>query len=262
MSAATAPATRPRLPPAVPAAIAGAWVLAASAQTTGQGEALHHDALLHGGLPAWAAAGLFLLAWQAMIAAMMLPSTIPLLRQFTVAASRQSKAGGAIAALLGGYGLVWMAFGYLAFVGDLALHRLVDATPWLAQRPWLAGGAVLVVAGAFQFTSLKERCLRQCRHPGAFLLRFYERGVGGAFRLGRRHGMHCLGCCWALMLVMFAAGAANLWWMAALTALMTVEKTAKRGRRAVPVAGVVLLGWGALVLSHPAWLPAALAGAL
>jgi predicted metal-binding membrane protein len=259
---AAAHASRPRLPPAVPAAIAGAWILAAAAQATGQGRALHHDALLHGGLPAWAAAGLFVLAWQAMIAAMMLPTTIPLLRHFARAAAGQPRPRAVVAALLGGYALVWTAFGYLTFVGDLMLHRVVDAAPWLTERPWLVAGSVLAGAGAFQFTGLKDRCLRKCRHPGAFLLRYYERGVDGAFRLGRRHGMHCLGCCWALMLVMFAAGAANLWWMAALTALMVVEKTARRGTQAVPVAGVVLLAWGALVLAHPAWLPAALAGAL
>ena len=262
MSAAPAQASRPRLPPAVPAAIAGAWMLAVAAQATGQDRALHHDALLHGGLPAWAAAGLFVLAWQAMIAAMMLPSTIPLLRHFAAAASGQPRPRAAMAALLAGYALVWTGFGYLAFVGDLLLHRVVDGAPWLAQRPWLLAGSVLVGAGAFQFTALKDRCLRQCRHPGAFLLRFYERGMDGAFRLGRRHGMFCVGCCWALMLVLFAAGTANLWWMAALTALMIVERTARRGRQAVPVAGVVLLSWGALVLAHPAWLPGPLAGAL
>jgi predicted metal-binding membrane protein len=138
----------------------------------------------------------------------------------------------------------------------------VDSTPWLQAHSWLIAGGTLLTAGAFQFSALKDRCLSQCRHPGAFLVRHYERGLDGAFRLGRRHGLFCLGCCWALMLLMFAAGVANLWWMAALTALMVYEKTGSQGDRTVPVSGVVLLAWGALVLVHPAWLPAAVAGAV
>ena len=105
------------------------------------------------------------------------------------------------------------------------------------------------MAGAFQFSELKDRCLDKCRHPGAFLLANTTAGRRAAFRLGRRHGLFCAGCCWALMLVAFTLGVANLWWMAALTALMVYEKTAPAGERAVPVAGVVLLAWGAAVLS-------------
>ena len=101
---------------------------------------------------------------------------------------------------------------------------------------------MLALAGAFQFTSLKDACLDKCRHPAQFLMRYYERGVGGGFRLGARHGAFCVGCCWALMLVMFAAGVASLVWMALLTTLMVHEKTRPAGRRAVPVTGVALLG--------------------
>jgi predicted metal-binding membrane protein len=88
----------------------------------------------------------------------------------------------------------------------------------------------------------------------------YRRGARAAFDLGYRHGMFCAGCCWALMLVSFAAGFASLWWMAAITALMVYEKVARHGRTAVPIAGTVLLLWGALVFMHPSWLPAALSG--
>jgi predicted metal-binding membrane protein len=88
----------------------------------------------------------------------------------------------------------------------------------------------------------------------------YERGIGGTFRLGRGHGVYCLGCCWALMLLMFAAGVAALWWMGALTALMVYEKTARGGRRLVPYAGVALLVLAVLVLAHPGWAPNVLGG--
>ena len=110
-----------------------------------------------------------------------------------------------------------------------------------------------VLAGAFQFSSLKDRCLRKCRHPGSFLLAHYRGGEAGAFRLGRLHGLYCLGCCWALMLVMFAAGVASLVWMALLTALMVHEKTRPAGARAVPVTGVALLGLASVVLLNSGW---------
>jgi len=256
---ATAPA-RTRVPPVVVGAIAVAWALAVGAEISGRGSALHHDALIEGKLPYGLALVLFLVAWQAMVAAMMVPSSLPLVRLFAAAAADQPRSHAAMAGFLGGYALVWTTFGWLAFVGDTIVHATVDRTPWLQQHEWLIAAGTLALAGAFQFTALKDRCLAACRHPGAFLLRHYERGLGGAFRLGRRHGLFCLGCCWALMLLMFAAGVANLWWMAGLTALMVYEKTGTGGRRAVPVAGIALLACATLVLAHPHWLPAILGG--
>jgi predicted metal-binding membrane protein len=244
---------------AVFAAIALAWALALLAEASGRDELLHHDALLTGGLPFALALVLFLLAWQAMVAAMMLPSSVPLVVLFARAAARQPRPRAALAAFLGGYALVWTGFGWAALAGDAVLHAAVERTPWLAARPWLLAGGALVAAGAFQFSGLKDRCLTLCRNPGAFLLARYRRGVWGAFRLGRDHGLSCLGCCWALMLVLFAVGVANLAWMALLTALTLVEKTAPRGERLVPVTGVAFLAWGAFVALHPAWLPAWLA---
>jgi predicted metal-binding membrane protein len=249
-----------RLPAAVLAAIGAAWALAIAAQASGAAGALHHDALIEGELAFGVALAVFLLAWQAMIAAMMLPSSLPLVGLFARTSARQERPRAAMAAFLGGYALIWTMFAWAAFLGDSVLHDVVHRTPWLAAHPWTIAGGVLLAAGAFQFTALKDRCLRQCRNPGAFLLTRYRRGTASAFRLGRDHGVHCLGCCWALMLVMFAVGMASLWWMALLTALMVLEKTAPQGARTVPVTGLVLLAWGGLVLAHPAWLPDALAG--
>lgn len=245
-----------RIPLAVPTAIAAAWAVAIAAEAGGAASALHHEGLLEGGLPGWAALALFLLAWQLMTAAMMLPSSMPLIRLFWATTQRRD----ALAAFLGGYALVWGAFGLAAFAGDGLLHEAVDAVPVLEARPWLIGGGVLVLAGAFQFTALKEACLDQCRHPGVFLMRRYRRGAGAAFRLGREHGVFCLGCCWALMLLMFAAGFANLAWMAALATLTAYEKVGRRGKAAARVAGIVLLVWGVLVLTQPVWLPEMLRG--
>ncbi len=179
---------------------------------------------------------------------MMLPSSLPLVRLFAAASAAQPRPRAAMAGFLGGYALVWSAFGALAFLFDVGVHAAVDSSPWLAHNDWLIGGSVLALAGAFQFTTLKDACLDRCRHPGHFLLRFYERGTGGGFRLGARHGAFCLGCCWALMLVMFSVGVASLGWMAVLTALMVYEKTQPAGARSVPVTGVSLLAAAALVL--------------
>lgn len=255
MSSAVRTQPRPSRPTIILWAIAAAWAVALAAEISGRGSALHHDALVEGGLPLWASLAVFLMAWQVMIAAMMLPSSLPFITLFNRTAAAQPRAGLVQASLAAGYLAMWTAFGALAFAGDIVLHRTVDAWPWLADRPWIIGGAVLIVAGAFQFSDLKERCLRECRHPGAYLLKHYRRGAGAAFRLGRGHGLFCLGCCWALMLVMFAAGVANLAWMAGLTLLTVFEKTGKGGERAVAPIGLGLMILGLLVLAHPGWMP-------
>jgi predicted metal-binding membrane protein len=242
---------RRRAPGAVLIAIALAWAVAVVAEVTGTAGALHHDALIEGGPPLWAALVLFLVAWQAMVAAMMLPSSLPLIRLFDAVSRRQEGGGRARAAFLGGYLAVWTAFGALAFLGDVAVHHAVHALPALAERPWLVSGSVLALAGAFQFSELKERCLSKCRAPGPYLLAHYRRGAGAGFRLGSGHGLYCLGCCWALMLVLFAAGVAVLWWMAALTAVMVYEKTGRLGSRLTPVVGAALLALAALTFAQP-----------
>jgi predicted metal-binding membrane protein len=242
-----------RVPAVLVVAIAAAWLAALAAQAAGAASLLHHDALIEDGPGAGVALLLFLLAWQVMIAAMMLPSSLPLVSLFARASAGQPRPGGAMAGFLGGYALVWSAFGALAFLFDLGVHAAVDSSGWLHEHQWLIGGSVLALAGAFQFTPLKDACLDKCRHPGQFLMRFYERGAGGGFRLGARHGLFCVGCCWALMLVMFAAGVASLVWMALLTGLMVHEKTRPAGRRAVPVTGVALLATASVVLIASAY---------
>lgn len=235
--------------------IGGAWGLAVLAHVTGSESGLHHHRLAEGGLPLGAALGLFLVAWQLHVAAMMLPSSLPLITLFRRAAAAQPNPGRVEAAFLAGYAAVWGGFGALAFAGDSVIHWGVHRWGWLAGRSWLIGGGVLVLAGLFQYSGLKERCLKECRHPAAYLLKHYRRGVPAAFRMGRDHGLFCLGCCWGLMLVMFAAGIANLAWMAPLALVMFFEKTGPGGERAVVPIGVGLLVLGGLVLAHPAWLP-------
>ena len=266
-SAPTAPAVR-RVPVGVVLGIAVAWAVAIGVSAAGHSELLHHDVLARGQdaamehhhghgdrvLPLVAAVAVVLVGWQVMVAAMMLPSTVPLLRLFAHTSARQERPHAALGAFVAGYAVVWAIFGAIAVAGDLALHRLVDGRPGVEER--LLPGVVLLLAGAFQFTDLKDRCLQQCRHPALWMLRHYRRGVASAFDLGRRHGVFCLGCCWALMLLMFAAGVANLLWMAALAALMAYEKIGRHGERVARVAGVGLVVWGIVVLADGAWLPA------
>jgi predicted metal-binding membrane protein len=241
------------LPRPILVGIAAAWAAAIAAQLAGAAALLHHDSLLAGGGPPLAVAALLsLLAWQVMIAAMMLPSSLPLVRLYARASAQAPQRRRAMVAFLGGYALVWSGFGLAAFGADTALHAVINSSSWLEQHDWWIGGSVLALAGAFQFTSLKDACLDKCRHPGQFLMRYYERGAGGGMRLGMRHGAFCVGCCWALMLVMFAAGVASLIWMALLTAVMIHEKTRPAGARAVPVTGVALLAAASVVLAYSA----------
>ena len=243
-----------RMPTVVLVAVAAGWLVAIAAQAGGLAATFHHDALIEDGPGRLTGLLLFVLAWQLMIAAMMLPSSLPLIGLFARASAGQPHPAAAQAAFLGGYALVWSLFGALAFGFDAGVHAAVDASPWLERHDYLLAGGVLAMAGAFQFSSLKDACLDKCRHPGQFMMRFYERGTAGGFRLGARHGLFCLGCCWALMLVMFAAGVASLVWMAMLTLVMVHEKTQPAGRRVVPATGVMLLAMAALAMAGPAVL--------
>jgi predicted metal-binding membrane protein len=241
------------VPAPILAAVVAAWGAALAAEASGVAGLSHHDNLLEGGPGFGPALLLFLLSWQVMVAAMMLPSSLPLVRMFAAASSGVPDRGRVLAAFVGAYALVWAVFGLLAFLGDAGLHAAVASSPWLESNDWAVAPSVLLLAGAFQFTPLKDACLRACRHPASFLHRHYRRGTGGAFTLGARHGLFCVGCCWALMLVMFAAGTVSLIWMAALTALMVHEKTRPTGARTVPLTGVVLLAAGSTLMLWAAY---------
>jgi len=186
--------------------------------------------------------------------AMMLPSSMPMVKLVVFAGRRQVRPVAVPLAFLAGYAVIWTAFAAGAFLGDTLVHRLVDLWPWLAVHSWLIGAVTFAIAGLFQFSPLKERCLDMCRTPLGFFMRHYRKGVGPAWQLGLRHGGYCLGCCWALMLVMFGVGVGNLAGMAALTGVMVIEKAVPGGKRLSPFIGVMLLLLGTLWLAHPVWL--------
>jgi predicted metal-binding membrane protein len=230
-----------RVPAAIVAAIGLAWVAAIAAHANGNAQLIDHDALLGAGTPSLEAIATYATAWIVMVAAMMLPSAVPLVRLYAATSANQPRARVPLAVFIGGYLAVWIAFGWLALAFDSGVHHGVDAWPWLEGHPAFVIAAVLALAGAFQFSSLKDRCLDTCRHPAAYLLAHYRRGTSAALRLGWNHGVFCLGCCWALMLVAFATGMADLRLMAAFTALMGYEKTGRRGETVARLAGAALL---------------------
>ena len=246
---------RRSVPAGVVLSIGLAWAASIAAYATGGTRLLDHDAVVGTGTVALGSLLAFGAAWTVMVTAMMLPSALPLVRLYAATASRQPRPGVALAAFSSGYLALWVAFGWLALSFDTTVHRTVDGWPWLAAHPSLVTAAVLVLAGAFQFSSLKDRCLDTCRHPAAYLLAHYRRGTSAAFRLGWGHGLFCLGCCWALMLVAFATGMTDLRLMAAFTGLMAYEKIGRHGDTVARLAGIALLVLGAIaaleVLSYP-----------
>ncbi|HEX7323261.1 MAG TPA: DUF2182 domain-containing protein [Mycobacterium sp.] len=207
----------------------------------------HHDVLIAGGAkpaPGLALSILLVLgAWLEMTAAMMLPTAIPMVRMFTVVSARAPRPATARTAFLAGYLALWMAFAVVAVAAATGIQVWAahGHLTWIATRPALVLAAVLAIAGVFQLTPLKDRCLTECRDPRAFLFARYRRGVRGAWTLGLRHGLSCLGCCWALMLIMFGTGLGNVLAMLVLTAVMLIEKTSRWGRRLVTPLGVGLL---------------------
>ena len=250
---------RRRSDPALPLALglaAISWAILLLLFAIGGEELVSHDAIVgHEAVPGLLQLVLFVAVWQLMTAAMMLPSSLAVMALFARASRAQPHRDMALAIFLAAYFGVWTGFAVAALFGDGLIHRGVDAWPWLDERPWLVQGSVLLLAGGFQFSPLKERCLTACRNPVQYLFRHYGRGLRAAAATGLRHALFCLGCCWALMLLMFALGVGNIAWMAALAAVMIVEKSVPGGRRLAPVVGVVLLVMGVLTLAHLSWLP-------
>ena len=196
-----------------------------------------------------AALALFLAGWALMIAAMMLPTATALLGAVARLGPDAPAARRHQLVVAAGFVATWVAAGYAFRAGDVLVHAGVDGWSWLGERPQLVGAAALAVAGAFQFTPLKRRCLTACRAPSSFLYRHWHGGRPrrDALRIGVAYGASCVGCCWALMLVLFGLGTANLGWMLGAGAVMAVEKNTAVGARLTAPLGVALLGAAAAV---------------
>jgi predicted metal-binding membrane protein len=188
-------------------------------------------------------AALFVVGWILMIVAMMLPSSVPLVMTFAALVGRRRRPGRLVALLLLGYLVVWGAFGLAAWIADRGVHAAVDAVPLLAEHPQLIIGTTLLVAGLWQFSPLRERCLEACRSPLGFVINRW-RGTSErreSFAMGVAHGAFCVGCCWSLMLVMFGVGLGSLPAMLLLGSLTAIEKNLPWGRRLTHPLGLVLI---------------------
>ena len=186
--------------------------------------------------------------WSVMMSAMMLPTALPVLVLYTELLRRRPESGRAflpVVALAGGYLTVWAGFSIGATALQRGLSQLQLLTPMMEAASSRWAGALLILAGAYQLTPYKWRCLSACRSPLTFLMRRWRNGTLGALRMGVDHGLYCLGCCWALMLLLFAGGVMNLYVVAALTAAVIVEKMAPAGFGTSLGLGAVLLAMGA-----------------
>ncbi len=180
--------------------------------------------------------------WAVMSVAMMAPTAVPMLATLSDVFAGASHASWW--SFLGGYVAVWLGFSGLASALQLSLvDRQLVGHDGASGSAWLSAG-VLLAAGAYQFSSVKQRCLQQCSRPMTFLMRFWRDGVAGAFSMGARHGVACVGCCWLLMLLAFVGGVASVAFMALATALMVVEKLPSVGRRLSAPLGIVLIAAG------------------
>lgn len=200
-----------------------------------------------------AAIALFLGGWLLMTTAMMLPTATGLLRTFDrVTQARPERERLRLRlAVVAGFLAVWLLVGYLFRAADVLVHAGVDAVDWLGARPQLVAATALAIAGAFQFSPLKHRCLTACRSPRMFVMTGWHgrRPRAEALRIGIAYGRSCVGCCWALMLVMFGLATANVALMLALAAVMAAERFVpeRLQRRLGRAVGALLLACAALV---------------
>jgi predicted metal-binding membrane protein len=200
-------------------------------------------------------ASLYVAGWTLMTIAMMLPTTIPLLQIFRRLTVHRPDHVQLVILVIAGYLAAWLGFGIAAHAADWVLHETTSRLPWLEANAWVIGAGTLLLAGAFQFTRLKYRCLEKCRTPLSFVTENWRgrHDRRNALRLGVHHGMFCVGCCWALMLLMFGVGVGNLGWMLALGAVMAIEKNMPWGKKISAPLGVALLCWGAVILLQHSW---------
>jgi predicted metal-binding membrane protein len=188
--------------------------------------------------------------WAVMMTGMMLPSASPmlLLYGFVARRSAQETAARQLYALAAGYLMVWAVFS----LGATALQRLLAAfllvSPMMEITSPAVGATLLLFAGVYQLSPIKHACLRTCQSPLGFLMSRWRSGLSGAFVMGLEHGAYCVGCCWALMLLLFAGGVMNLTVIAALTAFVTFEKLAPFGISGARIGGVLLISTGVWLL--------------
>lgn len=189
--------------------------------------------------------------WTVMMIAMMLPTAVPMLVVYRrVAGTRPAGVAPAALTLVvaAGYLAAWTAYAAIATLAQWALHAFAAISPLMAITLPLAGGAVLMVAGVYQWSGAKQACLDHCRSPLVFVRDAWRPGYAGAFTTGLRHGIYCTGCCWLLMGVLFVVGVMNLVWIALITLFVLAEKALPRGELLARTSGIALIAWGGWVV--------------
>lgn len=187
------------------------------------------------------------LMWAVMMMAMMLPSVSPMVMLYARTVRYRAARGGAaqpVALFVIGYVVAWIGFSLLATVANWGLHRAGVLTSAMGSSSAGIGGALLILAGLYQWTPLKDACLIRCRSPIGFLADHWREGRTGAIAMGVHHGAYCVGCCWLLMTLLFVLGVMNLVWIALLTAFVLLEKVGPRGPYVSRAAGAGLIVWG------------------
>jgi predicted metal-binding membrane protein len=187
--------------------------------------------------------------WAVMMVGMMMPSAAPVMLLFAAMHRERvpGRASPVVFAFGAGYLLVWTAFSAGAALAQWALHQAAMLSPAMTTSSVRLSGGILIAAGVYQLTRFKGACLRHCRSPLGFLMSHWRDGTSGGLRMGIEHGSYCLGCCWALMCVLFVVGVMNLVWVAAMTVFVLVEKTGPSGAFIARAAGAAMIAAGALV---------------
>ena len=197
-------------------------------------------------------APLFLAMWVAMMVAMMFPAAAPMVITY---ARMPREDRGSSALFIAAYITLWFAFGAVAYAFGVAVESVVGRSAWFGVNWGRFGGVLLVSAGLYQLTPIKDVCLRQCRSPVAFVMQHWHGGEVGAIRMGLRHGVYCFGCCWLLFLVLIPLGVMNVAAMIAVAFVVFAEKVMPWGKAFGRVAAVGLILYGAIVITRPELLP-------
>jgi predicted metal-binding membrane protein len=195
--------------------------------------------------------GTLFVMWAVMMVAMMLPSTLPFVFAFSGEQARRHATQMPVvptAFFVAGYFTMWTVFSGACAVLQQVLHTQALLSPIMSETGSAFSGGILIAAGVYQWTPMKNACLRHCRSPLTFLLSEWREGATGAFRMGASHGLFCIGCCWMLMMLPFAAGVMNLVWMAGITVLLMLEKAAPGGELTGRICGALLALLGAYVI--------------
>lgn len=194
---------------------------------------------------------LMFVMWVIMMIGMMVPSASPMVLLFAAynrKRAEQNQPYVPTAAFLSGYLIAWTGFSLVATILQWALDQAALLSPMMVSTSPLLGGGILIAAGVFQLTPMKDACLRHCRSPMQFVMQNWRNGTGGALRMGLDHGIYCMGCCWILMALLFFGGVMNLLWIAIITIFVLVEKAAPFGLALGRACGVALILGGAFVI--------------